>query len=203
MNQPNIVIAFKTNPDLATARLTELRREYGNTVVRMCDIYGIGLLMANYEVRVGKYDTLGSLELEDLLTYLATADYFEESGEPLKLGSTIGVHHQNTGKHIFVHVRKDGEVFVLYHTNHRDSEAEEFNVQVIRPARDVAMVRVGFYEKLYSMSATNQDELGMLIDLLELGKQERADYQVEIPAQHPDTPVREVIGAKILKDFDR
>jgi hypothetical protein len=203
MNQPNIVIAFKTNPDLATARLTELRREYGNTVVRMCDIYGIGLLMANYEVRIGKHDTLGPLDLEQLLTLLATADYFEESGDPIKPNSTIGIHHQNTGKHIFVHVRKDGEVFVLYHTNHRDAEEEEFVIQAIRPARDVAMVRVGFYEKLYRLSATEQEDLGTLIDALQLGKQERADYQLEIPAQHPDTPVREVIGAKILKDFDR
>jgi hypothetical protein len=113
------------------------------------------------------------------------------------------VHHQKTGKHIFVHLRKDGEIYVLYHTNHRDSEAEEFNVQAIKPARDVAMVRVGFYEKMYDLAATSQDDLGNLIDLLQLGKQERADYQLEVPCQHPDTPVRPVIAAKVLADFDR
>lgn len=202
MKQANPIIVFATNPDLANSRFAELRREYGNTMTRMCDIYGMGLLMTNFELRMPVGSVFGDLELEDLLTLLTTGDYFMESGDPVPLDRTIGVHHQKTGKHIFVHLRKDGEAFVMYHTNHRDAEAEDFVIQVCgRHSQSVKPI--GEYDWSYSLSAKSQDDVGNLIDLLQLSKFERADYQLEVPCQHPDTPVRPVIAAKVLNDFDR
>lgn len=122
-----------------TSYLAEQRRDLGNTAKRLCDVFGMHLMLADYELRIPNGAFGSELNKEQFLTFLVKTKFLAKNGTVVQPGKTIGIHHQALQMHCLVKVMENGSNQAFYHKSLRD-DIERFLIACIRPEGE------GYYE---------------------------------------------------------
>jgi hypothetical protein len=122
-----------------TRYLQEHRQTLGSAAKRMCDVFGMHILLADYELRIPKGANGADLNKEQFLTFLVKTQFLAPNGSAVASGKTICVHHQALQMHCLVKVMENGSNQAFYHKSLRD-DIERFLVACIRPEGE------GYYE---------------------------------------------------------
>lgn len=148
-----------------------IRAESGDVVSQLCDIYGMGLLMADYECRVPAFSNhiLNDKTVEQVIHTLAHAQY-TKLGSTITTPAVIAVHHQELELHALVRIMDDGDIHVFHHTKPRDQDDEHFVLEMNKPMRDELGVKVGRLDQPTTYQATSQEDAITVITEIRLGK---------------------------------
>lgn len=100
----------------ADKNLEAFRKEHGDKVTGVNDIFSLGMLNADYEIVVDENHILYSLTKEKFLSALVLGTYVTEQKTVLEGAESIAVHHPVLGIQAFVSLTASGTIFVTYST---------------------------------------------------------------------------------------
>lgn len=183
----NLKLVVKESSPIETAlHLTNLNAEFPNGVVGLDRIYGMALVMADYQHDGFPIGPFAEMSLEHFCDMLMTAQFVDQNLIPLDYTKSIAIHNERLKKHFYVipqsrrlHTTDKGRI-VFYNHGDRDGPATDFKLQVLYEG--IATLEGKTYGKPYTMDADNEEDVGNVIDFLGLTEHEFTDYVITVPS---------------------
>jgi hypothetical protein len=160
-----------------TQFLQKHRRDIGSTAKRLCDVFGMHLLLADYEVRIPNGSRGSEMNKEQFLAFLVKTLFQTESGSAVEPGKTISIHHQALKMHCLVKISMNGSNRAFYHKSERD-DIERFLIACIHEEGGT------YYEGFFLKEQAH--DIGALNLALEHQNFDATTGRTLVPEKHPN-----------------
>lgn len=199
--QENTIVVKPVSGLVTVRHLLSGAKEHGGLVDQLCDIYGLAIVMADYEVRLDAASR--ESDAETILSDLAHAEYVSTKGEKIVKDKVIAVHVTDQQKHLLVRIMEDGDTHVFYHTKPRDEDGAAFVLEMVKPMRNLLGDKVGVLDQRTVFKATDYNDVISAITELRLGKFANLKGAVKIGADNALTIVDKLVQKeKLYEDYE-